>query len=96
LRAARIGEPTAPDQRDIAVTIEVTPPRERAAVFARAYGLGAREREVLDYLVAGCDTRDLARRMVLSEHTVQSHVKSIFAKTSAKTRGALVSRALGT
>ena len=96
LRAARIGESTAPDQRDIAVTIEVTPPRERAAVFASAYGLGTREREVLDHLVAGCDTRELARRMVLSEHTVQDHVKSIFAKTSAKSRGALVSRALGT
>jgi len=96
LRAARIGESGAPDRSDIAVTIEVTPPGDRTAVFARAYGLGAREREVLDHLVAGCDTRELARRMVLSEHTVQDHVKSIFAKMSVNTRGALVSRALGT
>lgn len=96
LRAARIGESTPADQRDIAVTIETTPPRERASVFARASGLGAREREVLDNVVAGCDTRELARRMVVSEHTVQHHLKSIFAKTSTSTRGALVSRALGT
>ena len=95
LRAARMGEATTGDRRDIAVTIETTPPRDRAAVFARTFGLGAREREVLDHLVAGCDTRELARRMVLSEHTVQDHLKSIFAKTSTGTRGALVSRALG-
>lgn len=95
LRAARIGEPTASDEGDIAVTIETTPPRERASVFARAFGLGARERELLDNLVAGRDTRELARRMVVSEHTVQDHLKSIFSKTSTGTRGALVSRALG-
>jgi len=95
LRAARIGDSAPADQGDIAVTIEVTPPRARAAVFARAYGLGAREREVLDHLVVGCDTREVARRMVLSEHTVHDHVKSIFAKTSASSRGTVVSRALG-
>ncbi len=34
--------------------------------------------------------------MVLSQHTVQEHLKSIFAKTSARTRPALLARALGT
>ncbi|MDQ1618866.1 MAG: hypothetical protein QOE19_1435 [Actinomycetota bacterium] len=96
LQAARIGDEVPLDQRDIAVTIEVTPPRTRAAVFARAHGLGARERELLDHLVTGCDTRELARRMLLSEHTVQDHLKSIFAKTATNTRGTLVSRAVGT
>jgi DNA-binding CsgD family transcriptional regulator len=34
--------------------------------------------------------------MFLSEHTVQDHLKSIFAKTSARNRRILLSRALGT
>jgi DNA-binding CsgD family transcriptional regulator len=34
--------------------------------------------------------------MFLSEHTVQDHLKSIFAKTSARSRRILLSRALGT
>jgi len=34
--------------------------------------------------------------MFLSEHTVQDHLKSIFAKTSARSRRALLSRAVGT
>ena len=42
------------------------------------------------------DTRDLARQMFLSEHTVQDYLKSIFTKTSVRSRRALLSRALGT
>jgi DNA-binding CsgD family transcriptional regulator len=34
--------------------------------------------------------------MFVSEHTVQDHLKSIFTKTSVRSRGALLSRALGT
>jgi DNA-binding CsgD family transcriptional regulator len=46
--------------------------------------------------VAGASTHDIARRMFLSEHTVQDHLKSIFAKTATRTRRALLARALGT
>jgi len=35
------------------------------------------------------------RRMFLSEHTVQDHLKSIFAKTSTHNRRTLLSRAVG-
>jgi DNA-binding CsgD family transcriptional regulator len=34
--------------------------------------------------------------MFLSGHTVQDHLKSIFAKTGTRTRRTLLSRALGT
>jgi DNA-binding CsgD family transcriptional regulator len=96
LRAARIGGTGPAGQRDIAVTIEETSPPERVDLFARAFGLSAREGELLGHLAGGTDTRELARRMFLSEHTVQDHLKSIFAKTSVHNRRALLSRALGT
>ncbi len=95
LRAARIGDAVPAAQRDIAVTIEETSPAERVALFARAFGLSARESELLGQLATGSDTRELARRMFLSENTVQDHLKSIFAKTSAHSRRTLLSRALG-
>lgn len=79
----------------IAVSIEQASPQERLALFSRASGLTAREAELLHYLVTGGDTRELASRMVVSEHTVQDHLKSIFAKTSTRTRRTLVSRVLG-
>ena len=84
LRAARIGSAGAPQDRDIAVSIEETSPPERLALFARAFGLSAREAELLRQLAAGGDTRDLARQMFLSEHTVQDYLKSIFTKTGAQ------------
>jgi DNA-binding CsgD family transcriptional regulator len=96
LRAARIGDATSSGARDIAVTIEETSPIERVALFARAFGLSERESELLRHLATGTDTRELARRMFLSEHTVQDHLKSIFAKTSAHNRRTVLSRALGT
>jgi DNA-binding CsgD family transcriptional regulator len=92
LRAAPLDDPA--EQR-IAVSIEDSSPAERLAVFARAHALSARETDLLRHLVAGLDTRDTAREMVVSEHTVQDHVKSIFAKTATRNRRALVSRATG-
>jgi DNA-binding CsgD family transcriptional regulator len=92
LRAARLSSP----EQTIAVTIEETSPAERLAVFARAFGLTRRESELLGHLATGADTREVAGRMFVSEHTVQDHLKSVFAKTSARTRRVLLSRALGT
>src|SRR5258708_1225724 len=78
LRAARIGKMAPTDERDIAVSIESTSPAERMALFVRACGLSSRETALLTHLVTGIDTRSLAQRMFLSEHTVQDHLKSIF------------------
>jgi DNA-binding CsgD family transcriptional regulator len=91
LRAARIGD----TQPDIAVTIETASPAERTDLFARALGLSAREAELLGHLVAGADTRDIAGRMFVSEHTVQDHLKSIFAKSGTRNRRTLLARAAG-
>lgn len=79
----------------IAVSIEPTPATERAGLFARVIGLSERESELLRHLVAGNDTRQLARLMFLSEHTVQDHLKSIFAKADVHNRRLLVARATG-
>ncbi|MGW5880381.1 helix-turn-helix transcriptional regulator [Nocardiopsis terrae] len=95
LRAARIGSARPSEEWNIAVTIEEASPGERVGVFARAFGLSAREAEVLGRLVAGGDTREVAGRMFLSEYTVQDHLKSVFAKTAVHSRRALLARALG-
>lgn len=96
LRAARIGNAEPSGEPNIAVTIEESSPMERASLFARAFGLSPREVELLGYLMAGIDTRELARRMSVSGHTVQDHLKSIFSKTSTRTRRSLLARAAGT
>ena len=95
VRAARLDGQGSAREQDIAVTFEESSAAERVDLFCRAHGLTARERELIDQLVSGRDTREIARRMFLSENTVQDHLKSIFAKTVTRSRRTLLSRALG-
>ncbi|HKR69245.1 MAG TPA: helix-turn-helix transcriptional regulator, partial [Streptosporangiaceae bacterium] len=80
----------------IAVTLEEASAADRLDLFGRAFGLTPRERVLLSLVATGSDTRTLARQMSLSEHTVTDHLKSIFAKTGARDRVTVLSRALGT
>jgi DNA-binding CsgD family transcriptional regulator len=80
---------------EVAVTIEASTVAERREVFALAHGLSPREREVLNHLAAGADTRRVARALVLSEHTVNDHVGAILAKCGTPTRGVLIARIAG-
>lgn len=101
LRAARlsfIAQQDAPAGvvPSIAVTIEEASAADRLDLFGRAFALTPRERELLSLLATGSDTRTLARQMKLSQHTVTDHLKSIFAKTGARDRVTVLSRALGT
>lgn len=79
----------------IAVTIEPTSPEHRLDVFSRTNGLSQRERELLSLLAQGADTAETAARLFLSQHTVQDHLKSVFAKTGTHNRRVLLSHALG-
>jgi DNA-binding CsgD family transcriptional regulator len=90
LRASRVSPGNV-----IAVAIERSTPAERLDVFSRACGLSPRECELLSHLTEGRDTREVAALMYLSPHTVQDHLKSIFAKTGTRSRRLLLARALG-
>ena len=83
------------EEGDVVVTIEVSTPHERQEVFALAHGLTPREREVLGEVARGLDSRAVAERLFLSEHTVHDHVKAVLAKTCTSTRQALLARIVG-
>ncbi len=88
-RAARMGS-------HIAVSLEASSPEERLEVFALTHGMSPREAELLAMLADGSDTNKIARRMFLSELTVQDHLKSIFAKSQNHNRRILLAQILGT
>ncbi len=90
LRASRV----EPGQL-LAVTIEPTAPQNRLEVYGRAHALTEREAQLLGQLARGTDTLEASRSMHLSTHTVQDHLKSIFAKTGTHSRRALLAFALG-
>jgi DNA-binding CsgD family transcriptional regulator len=90
LRASRVSPGDT-----IAVAIERSTAAERMDVFSRSHGLSAREQELLVHLGQGLDTRQVGAAMFLSPHTVQDHLKAIFAKTGTRSRRLLLARALG-
>ena len=65
---------------------------EIAAVRDEADPLTAREREVAEMLADALSNRQIATRLVLSERTVESHVRSILAKTQCANRSEFVAR----
>jgi predicted ATPase/DNA-binding CsgD family transcriptional regulator/DNA-binding XRE family transcriptional regulator len=61
---------------------------------ATAYGLTAREREVLRLLVAGRSDREIATTLFISRKTASNHVSSILDKLAVENRAAAVAKAL--
>jgi DNA-binding CsgD family transcriptional regulator len=92
LRAAHL--PHLPSAT-IAVTIENISAEDRADLFARVHALTPREAELVAHLGAGNDTSRIAELMFLSAHTVQDHLKAIFAKTSVRNRRSLLTLVRG-
>jgi DNA-binding NarL/FixJ family response regulator len=58
------------------------------------YGLTAREKEILQHMVAGCIKKEIADRMSLSVHTVNTHMRHIYEKLHVTTGTGAVAKAL--
>jgi DNA-binding CsgD family transcriptional regulator len=59
-----------------------------------AAGLTPREQDVVAAVLRGQSTRSIADQLFISEHTVQTHLRSVFAKTGVHSRRELVARAM--
>ncbi len=79
----------------VAITIRSANPAEALELLARIHRLTARERELAHLVVRGLSTAHIAARLVISPHTAKDHLKAIFEKTGARSRGELVARIHG-
>jgi DNA-binding CsgD family transcriptional regulator len=77
---------------DIMIVIEPAGPRDIAWLQIAAYGLSAREREVVELVVRGASTRQIAATLFIAEDTVQDHLSHIFEKVGIRGRRALIKR----
>ena len=68
--------------------------RARVAPQETRPRLSAREREVLVELARGATTADIARRLIISESTVKTHVRHIMEKLDAANRTEAVARSV--
>ncbi|HVF79712.1 MAG TPA: helix-turn-helix transcriptional regulator [Solirubrobacteraceae bacterium] len=78
--------------RRVAVIVEPAHPARIAPLLMSAYGLTERERDVTRLVLQGESTAAIAERLVVSAHTVQQHLKSIFEKTGVHSRRDLVGK----
>lgn len=70
-------------------------PDERAFLVAVLPSMTRSLRAALAATFRGADTRSPARALGISEHTVNDHLKSIFAKSGVNSRPRLVTHARG-
>ncbi len=80
------------DVGSIAVSIRPAAPADLLDLVCAAYDLSTREREIVALLIAGLDTMALTNTLFISRHTVQDHLRSIFAKVDVRSRRQLVAK----
>lgn len=75
-----------------AVIVEEAGASGVAPVLELAYGLSKRESEVVELLLQGHSTKEIAAHLYISPYTVQEHCKAIFEKVGVRSRRELVGR----
>ncbi len=88
LHASRLSGQRA--QGHIAVIFESARPAEVAPLIVQAYDLSKRESEILQSVVRGLSTTEIAEAFHISSNTVQDHLKAIFEKVGVRSRRELV------
>jgi DNA-binding CsgD family transcriptional regulator len=83
--------PSGADGR-VAIVIERAAGSRSATVRLEAHGVTPREREIATLLARGMTNAEIGEALVLSPHTVQDHVKSLFEKLGVSSRQELVAQ----
>jgi len=76
----------------VAIILQSATPSSIAPLIAAAYGLTPRERELTELVLQGYATTHIAARLFITPHTVQEHLKSIFAKAGVHSRRELIGK----
>ena len=63
-------------------------------VKSDGYNLSEREKEILSLLVEGLSKKQIAEKIFLSHHTVDSHLRNIYAKLEVHSRSSAISKAI--
>ncbi|MBE0011439.1 response regulator transcription factor [Arthrobacter sp. AET 35A] len=80
------------EDHQVAVAIEPVTGDQLVGLMLVAYELSPREREICREVIGGHPTTEIANHLFISVHTVQDHLKSVFAKVGVRSRGELVAR----
>ena len=90
VHAARLSGPAGAGQT--AIVLELARPAELAPLILQAYGLTTREGQVVQDVLRGLSTDEIANELAVSSLTVQQHLKAIFEKVGVRSRRELTSQ----
>ncbi|MGH2935715.1 MAG: helix-turn-helix transcriptional regulator [Gaiellaceae bacterium] len=83
------------DRRHAAIIVRSATIDEVFDLFAKTYDLTRRERELAALILSGLTTKQLAATLCISHHTVQDHLKAVFAKSGLRSRRELIAHLAG-
>ncbi len=63
-------------------------------VKSNGYSLSEREKEILKLLIEGLSKKQIAEKIFLSHHTVDSHLRNIYAKLEVHSRSSAITKAI--
>jgi DNA-binding CsgD family transcriptional regulator len=82
--------PDGPQSGRVAIVLERATGPQSATLRLEVSGVTSREREVATLLARGLSNHEIAETLVLSPHTVQDHIKSLYEKLGVGSRQELV------
>jgi DNA-binding CsgD family transcriptional regulator len=83
------------DPGHVAITIRSSSSGEIFDLLCKAHELTRRERQLVALMLEGLATKQLAHALSVSPHTIQDHLKAIFAKTGLRSRREIASYLAG-
>src|SRR5262245_42700339 len=91
--APRVGELVTPRGRYVIVPADAADAEEEGPA-RRTHGLSKRELQIVVLVAEGCVNKQIADHLKISEWTVSTHLRRIFAKLAVDSRAAMVYRCL--
>lgn len=89
---ASLSEASGDRAGDVIVVLGPAGPQELVWLRTSQYGLTAREQSVVELVMRGISTKEIADSLSISEYTVQHHLSHVFEKVGVRSRRALVNR----
>lgn len=86
---------TGPQGRHLLLVLERVQRRDAVAANIEKYALSPRECDVVMLVLYGYSNRRIADQLILTEYTIEDHLKRVFAKIGVKSRTALAAKILG-
>jgi DNA-binding CsgD family transcriptional regulator len=80
------------DRERVAIIVQPATTKDLVPLILRGHRLTPAERQIAELVLDGRSTKQIAAELVVSAHTVQGHLKSVFDKVGVRSRRDLVAR----